>query len=153
MQTCSDAARYTPPLSRIPLPPFLPSPRCISTSRPVSSAGAFPSDVFPPGSEAPQGLAHPGGYHPGLLSEERYCLNQVLKKESGHPRRRSLPAEDARHPTPNLPCLGQVLHQHWSVVAFCLDHLTQVFKGGHHLQCAPIRNEIPGGDFPLLLRR
>ena len=42
----------------------------------------------------PLGLDHAGGDHPGLLSKEQHRLHHGLKKESGHPQRRPLPAEE-----------------------------------------------------------
>ena len=46
------------------------------------------------GLKPPQGLSHVGGDHPGLRSKEKYRLYHGLKIESGHPKRRSIPAED-----------------------------------------------------------
>ena len=61
IQMCSADALYTPTLSIIP-PPTLPPPlRCIFTSCTVSSEGAIPSAVSPPGSETPSGPCPCGG--------------------------------------------------------------------------------------------
>ena len=105
------------------------------------------------GLRPPQGLAHVGGDHPGIRYKDQYHLDHGLKKETGHPRCRSLPAEDARHLTTNPICPGQVPHHHWPVVTRCQDHPPQVFEGGHHLQGEPIGAESPGSDLTLLLRR
>ena len=68
------------------------------------------------GLKPPQGLSHVGSEHPGLPSEDQYCLFHSLKKESGHPRRRSLLAEDVQHPTPQRLRPVQVPHHLRAVI-------------------------------------
>ena len=52
------------------------------------------------GLNPPQGPSRAGSEHPGLPYENHYCLFHGLKKESGHPKCRSLLAEDMQDLTP-----------------------------------------------------
>ena len=95
--------------------------------------GVFPCPVcFPPRDlsrqlsrhldlKPPQGRAHAVRDHPGPRSEDQHRLYHVLKKEAGHPRRRSLPAEYPQNPPTRSLCPGQDPH-HRRLVFVCRQY-------------------------------
>ena len=99
----------------------------------------------------PQDPSHVGGNHSCFCAENQYRLNHVLKEKSGQPWLRPLPDEDPRHPLPHHPHLCQVSDHHQQIVVQCRYQPPQVSTGGHHLQEAPICDESPRCDQPLLL--